>query len=87
MTAIEFSDIIGYFGMALLLLNYVFLVKGVLKSSSYAYHVINVTGSIGLSVSAMFIPSYPHILLNAAFAIIGLIGVREIAKIRQTIAR
>jgi len=68
-------SIIGWIGMAIMILDYFLLSIKKLKSNSIQYNLLNIVGGLGLMVSSFYTKLWPVVALNvfwvaiAAFAI------------------
>ena len=65
-------DIIGWIGSFLLVLAYWLISKGRLKSTTAAYQLLNIVGSIMLLVNAYYYRAYPSSAVNVVWTFIGL---------------
>lgn len=76
----QFSDLLGWLGLILLLLAYFLLSINKVKSNSLGYHLINFFGAFFIVIHAYMIKSYPIMVLNLFW---GIISVGEIAKLHK----
>jgi hypothetical protein len=77
----DIYSIMGWLGMALLILAYFLLSTKKLKFNSIIYNILNILGGLGLIVTTIVTKSWPVVTLNVFW--IG-IAVYSIVKIRKT---
>jgi hypothetical protein len=74
-----FIELLGWYGVVAILLAYALVSFEVIESKSYAYHLLNLTGALGIVVVSITKKAKQPAVLNviwavvAAGAIIGLI--------------
>ncbi|MEI7603889.1 MAG: hypothetical protein WCJ19_02620 [bacterium] len=73
-------DFIGWIGMIVLLLAYVLLSAGKLNSKSIIYHILNIIGSILITIFSYLLPNpaWPTMMLNIIFSLVGIFSVYKI---------
>ncbi|MFH1473331.1 MAG: hypothetical protein ABIE55_00395 [Candidatus Aenigmatarchaeota archaeon] len=74
-------EIIGWFGMALVLVAYLLITTKKVKIGSFIYHGLNFIGAITLGFNALANEAYPSALLNAIWLVIAVYGLLEGMKI------
>ncbi|MEM1125108.1 MAG: hypothetical protein AAGI71_00535 [Bacteroidota bacterium] len=74
MTAALWADIIGWIGAALILLAYGLLTAERTDARSVFYQVLNVFGSIGLIINALYYGALPSFGLNVVWVGIAFYG-------------
>ena len=76
----DFSTIIGSFGVALLLIAFFLNLKGILKSNSLIYLWMNAIGA-GISCYASFLIDYlPFVILEATWTGVAVYGIFSVHK-------
>jgi len=65
---------LGWLGALMFLLAYFQLITKKWKSSSYAFHILNLLGGILVGISAYSDSSYPAAFINIAWSLIALYG-------------
>lgn len=68
-----FYTVIGWIGVAVFVLAYLFLSLEILSSRKTTYHWLNVLGAICLVVNGIGIKDYPSLTLNAVWGMIALL--------------
>lgn len=66
------SSVLGWVGSISYLLAYFLLTINKLKSNHKLYHLLNVIGAIGLTYHGLFLSDYPNVIVNVAWAVIGI---------------
>ncbi|HUA13034.1 MAG TPA: hypothetical protein VL989_00835 [Candidatus Sulfotelmatobacter sp.] len=69
------KQLLGWYGAFAILLAYALLSLKVIKSDSYIYQVLNLTGAIGIIIEALSKGDKQPAFLNIAWALIALIGI------------
>jgi len=72
---IDIYTIIGWLGMILILLAYLLLSIKKINSSSFAYHLLNLFGGIGIVINTLYTKSWPAMTLNIIWAIIAIFSI------------
>ncbi|MEM0231473.1 MAG: hypothetical protein QXW00_03610 [Candidatus Woesearchaeota archaeon] len=65
-------DIIGFLGMATILIAFLLNQKGIWNSTSLKYDLSNLAGAIMLMIYASHLKSYPFLILNCIWALASL---------------
>lgn len=65
-------EICGYVGMVLILLAYFLVSRGAVGNKSIKYHSMNILGAVLLGINAWHHNSIPIVLLEIAWASIGI---------------
>ena len=68
-------EIIGWIGMALILLAYILLETDKIEEETITYNGLNIVGGLTLLVNTVYNQAYPAAGLNIAWAIIGVYGI------------
>lgn len=66
--------IIGWTGASALLITYLLLSINVLKSQSITYQGLNLISSVLLLINAVYIESYPFVLVNSVWSLIAIVA-------------
>ena len=66
--------ITGYLGSVLLLLAFIMVTRGYWDPKSLSYLLVNIIGSISISIYQIWLGAYAPIILNMAFIIVGVWG-------------
>lgn len=69
-----FYDIIGWLGVALLLVAYALLSLGRLPGDSRRFQAMNMLGALLLAANAWHYNTLPSVVVNVAWALIGLVA-------------
>ncbi len=75
-------EIIGWVGASLLLLSYALLSSKKISGQSLNYQLMNFGGSACLLTNAYFNGAWPFVLLNAVWAIVGIVTLSRIILIK-----
>ena len=73
-----FSQIVGWYGTCAIVLAYFLLSFGILQAHTFWYQSLNLTGAIGIVISAFSKKDYPAGVLNlvwSVIAVVSLIGI------------
>lgn len=76
----EISSLIGWIGTAAYLIAYLLLSMGKLRADRKIYHLLNILGAIGLTYNAIALKDYPNIIVNIAWAVIGIWAIWRILR-------
>lgn len=71
------SNLIGYFGAAIVVLAYFLNQRGSLKSEDWRFPAINLSGSVLVMVSLVYHLNPPSVLIEAFWSSISLYGIRR----------
>lgn len=63
-------SVAGWVGTLSYLLAYLLLSINKLKVNQRAYHLLNITGALGLTYNALVLNDYPNIMVNVSWALI-----------------
>jgi membrane-bound ClpP family serine protease len=66
----DFVDICGWVGAVVLLLGFGLSMRKIIGPQSFAYVILNLTGSILLIINAFMIEAYPFLIVNIFWALI-----------------
>jgi lipid-A-disaccharide synthase-like uncharacterized protein len=66
------EEVIGFTGMVLILFAFIMNQTHKWKDDSLGYDLVNAVGSVLLIVYAMFLNSYPFLILNGIWALVSL---------------
>jgi len=75
------TEIIGWFGMFLILLAYFLLIKTKMSENSKSYHIMNLIGGISIAINALSNNAYPPAALNIVWSIIAIYSIIKGLKI------
>ena len=70
-------DIVGTIGVAVIVITYVLLQTGKVRSEQLAYSVLNGLGAAMILVSLWFEPNMPSIVVESFWLLISLFGVAK----------
>jgi hypothetical protein len=70
-----FVETVGWLGAIIMLIAYVLLTVGRLKSAAPSYHWLNIISGAGLICNSSWNGAYPSVFINAVWLVIGLYGV------------
>jgi hypothetical protein len=70
-----FVETVGWLGAIIMLIAYVLLTVGRLKSAAPSYHWLNIISGAGLICNSGWNGAYPSVFINAVWLVIGLYGV------------
>lgn len=79
----RFSDVIGLIGVSCILLAYYLLNTDRLNALNLSYQLLNLSGSILVLVSLCFTVNIASVVIEFAWMIISIIGIRRVLKSRQ----
>jgi len=74
----EISEIIGWYGMAAILVAYFLNVWGVLSADSWIFLLLNLTGALGIVLISVQKKVWQTAGLNAVWAVIALVAIVRI---------
>ncbi|MEM9668121.1 MAG: hypothetical protein AAF950_04275 [Pseudomonadota bacterium] len=75
MTGFSFPEIIGYVGVALILVAYAGIQSGRLAVDTLSYPLLNGIGAVGILFSLIFHPNIPSIVIEIAWLAISVFGI------------
>ena len=73
-------DVVGMFGLFILLAGYYLLSKGIFRSDKKLYYLLNCFGSSFLLISLYYTPNIPSIVMQVAFVMISIYGLKRAKK-------
>ncbi len=68
-------DLIGYAGVLMVLIAYSFLQARKMDGNGVWYPLINLIGAILILISLLYKPNMPAIVMEAAWAVVSIIGI------------
>ncbi|MCF0052499.1 hypothetical protein LXM25_20685 [Dyadobacter sp. LJ53] len=68
-------ETIGWAGAIFYVLAYLLLTAGILKSSGYNFHFLNMLGAAGLIVDSYYHADNPNLAVNSIWLVIGIFAV------------
>ncbi len=68
------KEIVGWYGVIAILLAYVLSTFMVIQANSLGHQLLNLTGSIGIIVSAISKKDYQPVVLNVVWGLVALIS-------------
>ncbi|MDD5437759.1 MAG: hypothetical protein PHC70_01300 [Patescibacteria group bacterium] len=71
----QIDTLLGWFGMAAILLAYALLSFGALKSDSLTYQLLNLLGALGVLIISLIKKAFQPAALNIAWAVIALVAI------------
>ena len=71
----SFPDLIGYAGVLMVLIAYSFLQARRMDGNGVLYPLINLIGAILILISLLYKPNMPAIVMEAAWAVVSVIGI------------
>ena len=74
------SSFLGWIGTFSYLIAYFLLSINKLRSDQRLYHILNISGAIGLTYNAVFLNDYPNVIVNVAWAAIALWAIISIVR-------
>ena len=72
------GELLGWIGTSLIIGSYALLSLGVIGGDSYVYHVLVLTGSVGVAIISYIKQAYQPFVINAFFVAIALIALLRI---------
>ena len=69
------TDVLGWYGVVAILAAYALLTWGVVTVGDLSFHLLNLTGSLGIVASSTQKRDWQADVLNIVFALIALIGI------------
>ena len=76
-------DLIGYAGVLMVLIAYSFLQARRMDGNGVRYPLINLIGAIRILISLLYKPNMPAIVMEAAWAVVSVIGIFFAIRTRQ----
>ena len=68
-------EILGWYGMAAILLAYALVSFKIITSNGYAYQILNLTGAIGIAIISVTKKARQPAVLNIAWAIVAFVAI------------
>lgn len=78
------NDIIGFAGVALILLAYFLGTEKLLKQDGKMYFVLNIIGAGLATIASLLIGYWPFVILEGAWTLVSLYGLMKAMKISMT---
>ncbi|MEM6900760.1 MAG: cyclic nucleotide-binding protein [Pseudomonadota bacterium] len=75
MTGFSFPEVIGYIGVALILIGYAGIQSGRLTADMLVYPILNGVGALAILFSLYFHPNIPSIVIEIAWLLISSFGI------------
>jgi len=75
LTGFSLPEIVGYFGVALILVGYAGVQSGRMNPNALKFPLINGVGAAGILVSLVFHPNIPSIVIEIAWLLISIFGI------------
>ena len=75
MDGFSVPEIVGYFGVVLILIGYAGIQSGRLTAETLTYPLLNGFGAIAILFSLYFHPNLPSIVIEIAWLLISLFGI------------
>ena len=69
------DTLVGWYGMAAILLAYALVSFGTLRSDSLTYQLLNLSGALGILIISLLKKAFQPAALNIAWAIIAIVAV------------
>ena len=69
------TDVLGWYGVIAILAAYAFLTWGIVTVDQMSFHLLNLTGSLGIIASSTQKRDWQADVLNIVFALIALVGI------------
>ena len=76
-------DLIGYAGVFMVLVAYTLLQARRMDGNGLAYPLVNLVGAILILISLFYKPNMPAIVMEAAWAVVSIIGIFFAIKARS----
>ena len=67
----KLASLAGWVGMILLIVDYALISNNIVSIDRPVYHVINITGSVGIIIASWVTRNYPSVGLNIVMMSIG----------------
>lgn len=78
------NDIIGFAGVALILLAYFLGTEKLLKQDGKMYFVLNIIGAGLATIASLLIGYWPFVILEGAWTLVSLYGLMKAMRISMT---
>ena len=75
MNYISLIEITGWLGVIFYVLAYLFLSLGIVKSNSFSFHLMNMSGAVGLIIYSIKYADKPNVVVNVVWLLIGIFAV------------
>ena len=76
-------DVVGWVGMAALLIAYGLLTMRRLAAATWTYQVLNLLGAVCLMANTAYYQAWPSVALNAFWFVIGGVGLVKARRARR----
>ena len=76
------NDIIGSFGVGLILLAYFFNLYGIIKKDGIAFSIMNIVGSLLAATASYLIHYWPFVILESSWCVISVLHLLRSRKAR-----
>ena len=73
--SVSLPDILGTIGVATIVITYILLQSGKVRSEQLAYSVLNAAGAALILVSLWFSPNLPSVVVESFWLLISLYGI------------
>jgi hypothetical protein len=78
--AVFIVNCLGFGGAAFLLIAYLIVSTGRLPGTSRAYQLLNIVGSVGMVVNALYYGALPSALINFVWVVIGCFTILKLSR-------
>lgn len=78
------NDVIGFAGVALILLAYFLGTEKLLKQDGKMYFVLNIIGAGLATIASLLIGYWPFVIMEGAWTLVSLYGLMKAMKISMT---
>lgn len=68
-------EIAGWLGVIFYVFAYLLLSTGILKSTSFQFHSLNILGAIGLITDSAYYGDNPNLVVNVIWLVIGVFAI------------
>jgi hypothetical protein len=75
MGSLNWIEVTGWLGVLSYVLAYLLLTIGVLKSSGYRFHILNMIGAVSLIIYSLEYGDKPNVAVNVIWLMIGMLAV------------
>lgn len=69
------DTLVGWYGMAAILLAYTLVSFGTLRSDSLTYQLLNLSGALGILVISLLKKAFQPAALNIAWAVVAIVAI------------
>ncbi len=74
----QLTELFGWYGVLAILLAYGLLSFNVISSNSLSYHLLNLSGGLGIIADSSMVKNYPPVVLNSIWVVIALFAIAKI---------